>query len=173
MKRTLFFLVLSIALFCLASPAFGQASASIGAHYTANQDTQQGRFGADFAAGYEVKGLYFGGEASGNDGNRLRTRYFGRYGWNVGDFRFSGGGGYFRFGSFRDGGFGQAGVDYKRFHGFGRIGNDRFLEAEAAYDLASFGDHVGLQICGRGTRHETFGGQTRRIYQAGMRLNIR
>jgi hypothetical protein len=176
MKRFIFISILILSLFILAAPSYAQGVASIGTGATttenANQRGNNVFFG--FAGGYWHKSLYVGGEAITNDGNRLRSRFGGYQQVGYNEIKFDLGGGYWRFGA-KDGAYAHLGVNYGKAHLFGRLGNERMLEAEGAYDVAQLSDHIGLQAFIRGTRHEaTFGRNgTVSLYNLGVRLTFK
>lgn len=187
MKRLIFYSILVLSLICLSSPAWAQqgAVASIGVHFPQAErgGNRNDDLGVNFAGGYwwnqgRVK-PYLGVESFVNDGFSSRFRALGLAQIEYDQFKFDFGGGYYCFMRCSDrgrrgmdGGFGQLGVHYKRAHGFGRLGNDRFVEVEAALDVWSR-QSISVQAFGRGTRHELPGfgsNRTQTVYPVGLRF---
>jgi len=180
MSRVVLFFALLALLFVLSSPAWAQATGSIGASFTATNQPNSDQVGVNFGLKYWVSGGPLTGnlfaEGFARDGFGTRSRFGAVAGVKLGEFGVSGGAGYFCNTNCRDlndGYFGQLGVDYYRFHGFGRYGQQQFLEAELAIDVANLGEHVGVQIFGRGTRLQTWCNQTQTIYPVGLRLTFK
>ncbi len=163
--------LLTAAILLLAScAAYGQdgAQITVGAFATTNNLNQitADNIGLQIAGQFCFRGACAGGEGSGNDGRAARSRYWGSYEvMKVGKLALSGGAGFWRFGN-QNGGFGQAGLGYRRFTAWGRYGNKNFTEAEGAFRVVDV-EHFAVGPFYRFTAHRDAGQE---IHQAGLRL---
>lgn len=169
MKKILVFAILIL----MGYSAFGQDGAQIhvGAFATTNNLNQVrvDNIGLQLAGQFCYRGACAGGEGLGNDGRAARSRYWASYDVvKVGKLALSGGGGFWRFGNV-NGGFGQAGLGYRRFNAFGRYGNKSFTEAEGSFRVIDL-EHFGIGPFYRFTAHRHAGVE---IHQAGLRLTFK
>ncbi len=154
--------------------SFAQVSGSLGLHFTAAKSggnpTQDVGINGGAAYSYEGVATVFG-EAFARDGFLTRFRTGGFASLPYKGFVFQPGGGYQCYGrcvGSLDNGFGHLGVKYEDAQGFVRLGGDRFLEGEAAYNVASVAS-VSIQPFVRATRHQVCN-QTQTVYQFGTRF---
>jgi hypothetical protein len=169
MKKILAFVILIL----MSYSVFGQDGAQIhvGAFATTNNLNQvrADNIGLQLAGQFCYRGACAGGEGLGNDGRAARSRYWGSYDVvKIGKLALSGGAGFWRFGN-DNGGFGQAGLVYRRFTGWGRYGNKNFTEAEGSFRVIDL-EHFGLGPFYRYTAQRNQGAE---IHQAGLRLVLR
>lgn len=167
-------LIAGILIFC-AWAAYGQtpdgAQIHVGTFATTNSLNQVkvDNIGLQLAGQFCYRGACAGGEGLGNDGQAARSRYWGSYDViTLGKFALSGGAGFWRFGNV-NGGFGQAGLSYRRFSSWGRYGNKNFTEAEGSFRVIDL-EHFGIGPFYRFTRH---GNASAEIHQAGLRLTFK
>lgn len=174
---TRFFAALIIA-FSLTALATAQtpngASITVGAFSTTNNLNQITRdnIGLSLAGQFCFRGACAGGEGVGNDGRAARSRYWVSYdAISFKKFAFSGGGGFYRFGT-TNGGFGQAGLGYGRFNAWGRYGNKNFTEADGQFAVVSL-QNLAVAPFYRYTRHDDDLGARQIIHSAGLRLTFK
>ena len=149
-------LLLLIALLLISSPVWAQdrgGFVSIGLHANANQSSANfDNIGLNGQLGYRYAGFLFQADGFGSDNNPARTRYGVAYTKEFRGIAYSGGGGFYRFGQ-QNGGYGEVGAMRGRWSGFGRVGDQEFVEAEGAYRVATFGN-VAVSGFYRFTHHD-------------------
>lgn len=170
MKR-LFLILVFLAAFAVAGHAQVNLQASGFAIVNSSAGTQE--FGYGLGGGYRYEKLYLGLDvfsdpSKTNPKQPARGRAF--VTWDLYDWkglRLAVGGGGWKTGN-ETGGFGQAGLQFKRFSAWGRYGNQEFAEAEGVYEAIQ-AERFTVGPFYRVTRLQNL--QT--LQQAGLRLTLR